>query len=142
MRLAERPDMMRRNTLHRTLLGVALLSASYVSGGCITPPSRQHSMTVVSVPEGATCTTAAGEQIQLPAVIDCASDGTTYVEVALAGYRSRRVEIVSEPCRPQGTGRALGELLGGLVGASVERVPVVDGVAVLELDALDAPPQN
>lgn len=106
---------------------------------CISSPNAARTMTVVSVPAGATCTTSDGQVVTLPAELPCDDCGVTRVEVALAGYAPRQVELVTGPARPRLASFVMADLVGGLVGANLEQVCAREGEVVLELRPLSAP---
>jgi hypothetical protein len=118
----------------RYLLPVLIVAlASCVSSPC------SRTTTVVSVPAGATCTTADGEVYTLPAEIRSAAGGTLRLEVELEGHEPRLVELQSGVQRPRMASFLMLDLVGGLVGAEfnrVEPVEVIEGQALLELQPL------
>lgn len=113
-----------------TLLPALLLAA------CVSRP-QAPSARIASVPAGATCTTEEGEVYTLPARVPCEADGVTHVELSLPGHATRRVGLIQGGGRPRLASLLLADLVGGLVGGSPERVQVIEGKAVLELEPLD-----
>ncbi len=90
-------------------------------------------MTLVSEPTGATCTTPSGETYVLPASIPCRREGATSVQISLAGYTPRRVQLMAGKPRPTLASLLLVDLVGGLVGGGPDKVEVVQGKALVEL---------